>query len=216
MFEPTGRLPPRNWPALLMFTVTLGIALTLVPSYGLIHGYGSAAWLAFALLLCATELSITCGYHRLFSHATYQAHKFAHDYRNGVRWWHWDPSKWLINALNWVGLAHGMKRTSWFKIRRAMLETQFLATKQALALQAQSGRFDDLRQHVAEEYEIFSASVAAWTSLREQSIATAKQRLRNHLESSTLPRRLKALENALLAQHQRMKLITAQLTIARA
>jgi len=33
-----------------------------------------SAWIGFAALLCVTELSITCGYHRLFSHATYQAH----------------------------------------------------------------------------------------------------------------------------------------------
>ena len=25
-------------------------------------------------------------------------HIFAHDYRNGVRWWQWDPTKWLICA----------------------------------------------------------------------------------------------------------------------
>ena len=74
MSEPTGRLPPRNWPALSMFVVTLGIALTLVPWYGIAHGYSAAAWIAFAVLLSVTELSITCGYHRLFSHAAYQAH----------------------------------------------------------------------------------------------------------------------------------------------
>ena len=26
-------------------------------------------------------------------------HMFAHDYRNGVRWWQWDPTKWLIAVL---------------------------------------------------------------------------------------------------------------------
>ena len=26
-------------------------------------------------------------------------HIFAHDYRNGVRWWQWDPTKWLIAGL---------------------------------------------------------------------------------------------------------------------
>ena len=32
-------------------------------------------------------------------------HMFAHDYRNGVRWWQWDPSKWFIyaHALGWAG-----------------------------------------------------------------------------------------------------------------
>jgi fatty-acid desaturase len=59
---------------MLMFAITLGIALTLVPWYGIAHGYTLAAWVAFAVLLSVTELSITCGYHRLFSHAAYQAH----------------------------------------------------------------------------------------------------------------------------------------------
>jgi stearoyl-CoA desaturase (delta-9 desaturase) len=74
MNDPAGRPPPRNWPSLLMFAITLGIALTVVPWYGIVHGYALAAWVAFAVLLSVTELSITCGYHRLFSHATYQAH----------------------------------------------------------------------------------------------------------------------------------------------
>ncbi len=26
-------------------------------------------------------------------------HNFAHDYRNSVRWWQWDPTKWLIAGL---------------------------------------------------------------------------------------------------------------------
>ena len=30
-------------------------------------------------------------------------HLFANDYRNGIRWWHWDPTKWLIRALAAAG-----------------------------------------------------------------------------------------------------------------
>ena len=37
------------------------------------------------------------GYHNF--HHTFQA-----DYRNGHRWYHWDPSKWLIQSASWVGL----------------------------------------------------------------------------------------------------------------
>ncbi len=46
-------------------------------------------------------------------------HMFAHDYRNGVRWWQWDPSKWFINAMRWLGLARNLKTVPWFKIQRA-------------------------------------------------------------------------------------------------
>ena len=37
------------------------------------------------------------GYHNF--HHTFQA-----DYRNGHKWYHWDPSKWLIKSASWVGL----------------------------------------------------------------------------------------------------------------
>ncbi|OGW79071.1 MAG: hypothetical protein A2Z83_02300 [Omnitrophica bacterium GWA2_52_8] len=38
-------------------------------------------------------------------------HKFPNDYRNGIRWYHWDPSKWVIFLLSKVHLAWDLKRT---------------------------------------------------------------------------------------------------------
>ena len=37
-------------------------------------------------------------------------HAFQHDYRNGVRWWQFDPTKWLIYGLSRVGLATKLRR----------------------------------------------------------------------------------------------------------
>jgi stearoyl-CoA desaturase (delta-9 desaturase) len=37
-------------------------------------------------------------------------HEFQHDYRNGVRWWHWDPTKWTIWTLEKFGLARSLRR----------------------------------------------------------------------------------------------------------
>jgi stearoyl-CoA desaturase (delta-9 desaturase) len=39
-------------------------------------------------------------------------HRFPSDYRNGVRWYHWDPSKWCIFLLSKLGLAWDLRRTS--------------------------------------------------------------------------------------------------------
>ena len=39
-------------------------------------------------------------------------HRFPGDYRNGVLWHHWDPTKWMIWFLSKTGLAWGLKRTS--------------------------------------------------------------------------------------------------------
>jgi len=39
-------------------------------------------------------------------------HEFQHDYRNGVKPWEWDPTKWLIWTLSKLGLASGLRRVS--------------------------------------------------------------------------------------------------------
>jgi len=46
-------------------------------------------------------------------------HRFQSDYRNGIRWYHFDPSKWSIWALSKVGLARDLKRASTDAIHRA-------------------------------------------------------------------------------------------------
>ena len=56
-----------------MFVITGAVAVTIVPWYGIRYGYHADAWIWFAVLLSVNELSITCGYHRLFAHDTYEA-----------------------------------------------------------------------------------------------------------------------------------------------
>ena len=38
-------------------------------------------------------------------------HKFPSDFRNGVRWYQWDPTKWFIALLRMTRLARDLKRT---------------------------------------------------------------------------------------------------------
>ena len=37
-------------------------------------------------------------------------HYFPSDYRNGIRWYHFDPTKWLIKVLSFVGLVNNLKK----------------------------------------------------------------------------------------------------------
>ncbi|MAW59778.1 MAG: acyl-CoA desaturase, partial [Planctomycetes bacterium] len=46
-------------------------------------------------------------------------HRFQSDYRNGIRWYHFDPSKWTIWSLSRVGLVSDLKRASKDAIQRA-------------------------------------------------------------------------------------------------
>jgi len=49
-------------------------------------------------------------------------HRFPNDYRNGIEWHHWDPSKWIIWALARLGLAADLRRTPAEQIAKARKE----------------------------------------------------------------------------------------------
>lgn len=48
-------------------------------------------------------------------------HVFAGDYRNGVRWYHFDPTKWLIWTLGKIGLAKGARRMNTHTIKKRLV-----------------------------------------------------------------------------------------------
>jgi len=45
-------------------------------------------------------------------------HKFQWDYRNGIHWFHFDPSKWLIWILSKIGLAKELKKANYLQIMK--------------------------------------------------------------------------------------------------
>jgi stearoyl-CoA desaturase (delta-9 desaturase) len=141
---------------------------------------------------------------------------FAEDYRNGVRAWQWDPSKWFIAAMSWAGLAKNLKRTPWFKIQRALLDEQFRRAERQLATQTGltqtvPAHIELLKHRVAEEYEVFSTAVADWTHLREQWLMDAKRAVLERWERSLLQSRLQEVEHKLKIQYQRMRVLHAQI-----
>jgi stearoyl-CoA desaturase (delta-9 desaturase) len=142
-------------------------------------------------------------------------HIFAHDYRNGVRWWQWDPTKWLIAGLQWVGLTRRLKRTPAFQIQRALLAMQFSRAKAKLE-KLPSGRrlpsqIEHLRARVAQEYEAFIAAVADWTHTKEQWLEEKKRAVIEHLEPARFQKRLREIELQLKVQRRRLRLLHAQL-----
>lgn len=57
-------------------------------------------------------------------------HQFPLDYRNGVRYFHYDPTKWLIYALSKLGLARNLRRISKHKILSYQLRVEEELLKQ--------------------------------------------------------------------------------------
>lgn len=53
-------------------------------------------------------------------------HKFQIDYRNGIKWYHWDPTKWTIVCLKWLGLAKKLRTISSVEILKARMQMDVL------------------------------------------------------------------------------------------
>lgn len=57
-------------------------------------------------------------------------HRFQADYRNGLVWYAWDPSKWIIYVLSKVGLTYNLNRIPKEKVHIARMEVDELKLQQ--------------------------------------------------------------------------------------
>lgn len=144
-------------------------------------------------------------------------HIFQTDYRNGIRWWQWDPTKWLIFGLSKVGLCWNLVRVDNFKIQRAIMDTTFERARRQLE------QHDNwpLREMLEHEYAAFSESVRQWRELQSQRYEKHKEalgevwtqrraQLQQRWEQTQLRDQLKLLELNLRNQHRRVQLLLEQ------
>jgi stearoyl-CoA desaturase (delta-9 desaturase) len=111
-------------------------------------------------------------------------HEFQHDYRNGVKPWNFDPTKWAIWALSKVGLASDLRRVADTKVllaemaearRRADLELARLKEsgdhplrdKALEAMNALSERlsanYHELEKAMADRVELSRKAIRKWS-----------------------------------------------------
>lgn len=83
-------------------------------------------------------------------------HFFQTDYRNGIRWYHFDPTKWLIGILNSSGLATKLKRTSHEKILAARMQMKIKNLNDKIAADSKfQNEIDALKSRVLESLKTF-------------------------------------------------------------
>jgi stearoyl-CoA desaturase (delta-9 desaturase) len=122
-------------------------------------------------------------------------HEFQHDYRNGVKPWQWDPSKWTIWMLSKLGLAWDLRRVPDSRIVLAeMREARKRAQHQLDALQGKlavpakdaslaldalldrlSGNYHELEKAVNDRVEVSRQKLREWhkqtrEAMRELSV----------------------------------------------
>ncbi|MDW7550771.1 fatty acid desaturase [Pseudoalteromonas sp. McH1-7] len=126
-------------------------------------------------------------------------HIFASDYRNGIRWYHYDPTKWLIRAFAALGLASKLKRTPIERIEKAKAETLLNKTKVSLAkLPLAQDKLTLLQQ----EYDLLLKKLQNYCAVQKQVLEAKKAAVRAQCEHSALMQQYKELEQAWESQKQ--------------
>ncbi|WP_116366661.1 fatty acid desaturase [Parahaliea mediterranea] len=148
-------------------------------------------------------------------------HIFQNDYRNGIRWYQWDPTKWMIALCARLGLASNLSRVPNFKIQRAILDTQFERARRKLE---RADNSEPLLASLEREYQLFTESVNQWKVLQaeryerkvaelEGAIEERKAALLKKWEHAALRTKFKELEYSLKMQRKRVAMLVQQVQL---
>ncbi|WP_028858907.1 acyl-CoA desaturase [Psychrobacter phenylpyruvicus] len=130
-------------------------------------------------------------------------HFFQYDYRNGVKWWQYDPTKWLIAALEKVGLASDLRTVDDATIKHAEVNMMFkraqnkiakFSDEQGLITDSNLSRsLQNFSDRVHFEYQLFNETVKEWQALKAKAI---------QLKKTEFAERLHEVDEALKDQYQ--------------
>ncbi|WP_290653815.1 fatty acid desaturase [Idiomarina sp.] len=133
-------------------------------------------------------------------------HIFSADYRNGIRWYQFDPTKWLIRAFSWVGLASGLKRSSGYQVEKARLQMQ-LQRMQQKAQAAPKTLLETAQQH----YDEMAVQLRHYYQARKKLLDTKAKKLREQVNMDALHAQVEELKQAVEDQRRHWKQLMNQL-----
>ncbi|WP_445363401.1 fatty acid desaturase [Microbulbifer sp. ANSA003] len=129
-------------------------------------------------------------------------HAFHYDYRNGVRWHNYDPTKWLIKALSWLGATQKLKRAPDRKIEAALLEVEFEHTQKKLRKKDNDpSRIEILKK----ERKLFFNTTKKWREVDVKISTLNKVEPKPANEINSLNAQVKEFKLSLKAQKKRLR-----------
>jgi stearoyl-CoA desaturase (delta-9 desaturase) len=111
-------------------------------------------------------------------------HQFQHDYRNGVKPWQFDPTKWCIWLLNRAGLTSDLRRVPAEKIMMAEITEQ--QRRLALKLDTKSIHLPESVQHLLhsaqerlhQSFSHWEVQKAEYMKVVESQMAASRKRMK--------------------------------------
>ncbi|MGM0481901.1 MAG: fatty acid desaturase [Pseudomonadota bacterium] len=133
-------------------------------------------------------------------------HIFSSDYRNGIRWWQFDPTKWLIRSFAWLGLASGLKRSSGYQVEKARLQMQ-LQRLQKKAPEAPATLLERAQQH----YDELAILLRNYYQARKKLLDSKAQHLREQVNMDALKSQVEELQQSVEQQKRHWRELVSQI-----
>ncbi len=134
-------------------------------------------------------------------------HAFQFDYRNAIRWWQFDPTKWLIRSLSWLGLAKNLRTCPDERIEKALLRQQWSRAQRRLAGLPNG---EEILQRLQREYEQLMARLQDYAAARKRWVAARRDDLNAQVERSQLYRQYRELRDGWRAQRDQWQRLLLQ------
>jgi stearoyl-CoA desaturase (delta-9 desaturase) len=120
-------------------------------------------------------------------------HEFQHDYRNGVKPWQIDPTKWIIWVLSKIGLVSDLRRVPTEKIVLAELNE---AKRRLEATLANPALTEPRATYVASAYQTLLETAHWWNQRKAEQLEVTREMLvsvRNKIRVATSSLRIPGL-----------------------
>ncbi len=129
-------------------------------------------------------------------------HMFAYDYRNGVRWYHFDPTKWLIWILHKCNLAYQLRKVPPYLIQETLLleRKQLLMEKIQTRLNSQK---EEWEEKITSLIDAVLAKAKQIKELNDRYYALKKEKIKEKSYLRELNLQIKALNKSLREEYRR-------------
>ena len=136
-------------------------------------------------------------------------HIFENDYRNGIRWLQFDPTKWLIKGCEYLNLTSKLRVSPEDKIEKAKLSMTLKRTQQRLAKHPNA---ELMLAKLQTEYDLVVAKLNDFYDAKKQLLANKKAELMSDVENSELHKQY--IELKVRFNEQKKSFVTMSASIA--
>ena len=110
-------------------------------------------------------------------------HIFENDYRNGIYWWQYDPTKWLIKSASLMGLASKLKKTPQARIEKAEASMLLKRTQQKIMHRADK---QQIAEKLQQEFDALVSNMNEYYEVKKQLLESKREDVVKKYEHSVL------------------------------